>query len=261
VLNDYAELESICVVPLGVSQFNRESRMRVHTRAEAERVVDIVESWQQTFTAVLGRRLVYAADEYYLMTDRPFPAADSYDGFPMYEDGVGMARAFELEFLGRAGDTTGGVRPGFFSWVDGAPAEGYRAPRTDSLVTLRPRRAPSTEAHHHRDQPVAILTAPFGARVLAPLVATIGRDDVRLLTVTNQFFGGNIGVTGLMVGADIARALDSEPHGHRYLLPDVCLSGGRFLDGMTPDELPRPVEIVATDGAALRAALVGTVTT
>jgi len=35
------------------------------------------------------------------------------------------------------------------------------------------------------------------------------------------------------------------------LLPDVVLSNGRFLDGSTPDDLPRPVEIVETDGASL----------
>ncbi len=71
----------------------------------------------------------------------------------------------------------------------------------------------------------------------------------------NEFFGGNTAVTGLMVGADLARVLAAEPEGHRYLLPDVCLSDGRFLDGTTPQELPRPVEIVATDGIALREAL------
>jgi hypothetical protein len=35
----------------------------------------------------------------------------------------------------------------------------------------------------------------------------------------------------------------------------VCLSEGRFLDGTTLADLPRPVEVVATDGLALRAAL------
>ena len=29
-----------------------------------------------------------------------------------------------------------------------------------------------------------------------------------------------------MTGADLARTLADEPDGHRYLLPDVCLSGG-----------------------------------
>jgi hypothetical protein len=35
----------------------------------------------------------------------------------------------------------------------------------------------------------------------------------------------------------------------------VCLSGGRFLDGSTPADLPRPVEVLPTDGRALREAL------
>jgi hypothetical protein len=106
-----------------------------------------------------------------------------------------------------------------------------------------------------RDAPIAILTGEYGARVLAPLVDGLGRPDVRVLPVRNEFFGGNIGVAGLLVGEDLARVLAEQPRGHRYLLPDVCLSEGRFLDGLAPADLPRPVEVVATDGVALRAAL------
>jgi hypothetical protein len=73
--------------------------------------------------------------------------------------------------------------------------------------------------------------------------------------VGNEFFGGNIAVTGLMVGADLSRVLADAPECHRYLLPDVCLTEGRFLDGLTPADLPRPVEVVPTDGRALRRAL------
>ena len=58
-----------------------------------------------------------------------------------------------------------------------------------------------------------------------------------------------------MVGEDVARTLHDEPEGHRYLLPDVCLSRGRFLDGAVPEDLPRPVEVVGTDGLSLRRAL------
>jgi len=45
------------------------------------------------------------------------------------------------------------------------------------------------------------------------------------------------------------------PAGRRYLLPDVCLSGGRFLDGTAVEDLPRAVEVVPADGASLRQAL------
>jgi hypothetical protein len=102
---------------------------------------------------------------------------------------------------------------------------------------------------------VAVITGEYGARVLAPLLARLGRHDVRVVPVRNDFFGGNIAVTGLLVGSDVARTLASEPAGARYLLPDVCLSNGVFLDGTRPADLPRAVEIVATDGVALRRAI------
>jgi putative radical SAM enzyme (TIGR03279 family) len=244
VLDEYPELATMCAVPLGVSRYSTEPAMRPHTDDEARAVIEIVERWQRTFLDVLGRRLVFAADEYYLQAGLPLPPAEAYEGFPQHENGVGIARTFEAEFLG-ATDVAGGVRPGFFAWVDGAPAEGYRAPRAPGSVTLRPR----------REAPVGVLTGAYGAAVLDPLVRSLGRDDVRVIPVANEFFGGNIGVAGLLVGADLQRVLAAEPEGHRYLLPDVCLSNGTFLDGTTPADLPRPVEIVATDGHALRAAL------
>ena len=259
VLDAYPSLASLAVVPLGVSGHSNEPAMRPHTNAEAAAVVELVTEWQSIYAGVLGRRLVFAADEYYLLAGRPFPAADTYEGFAMHEDGIGMARTFELEFAGLS-DTPVGPASGFFAWVDGAPAEGYRAPRIAAVdptttggvgaqpVTLRP----SAKA------PVAILTGAYGARVLEPLLRKVADElpvDARVVTVENRFFGGNIGVTGLMVGADVARHLAEEPTGHRYLLPDVCLSGGRFLDGTTLEELPRPVEIVGTDGLSLRRAL------
>jgi NifB/MoaA-like Fe-S oxidoreductase len=251
VLDRFPELASLCVVPLGLSRYNTEARMRPHTTAEAAAVVDCVEDWQDVFLSVLGRRLAFAGDEYYLLADRPFPAADAYEGFPMHEDGIGMARTFERELLGLTDETTG-TEAGFFAWADASSSTGgdyepYRGTRAapGQLLQVRP----------SRSAPVGILTSELGARVLAPLVEQLGREDVRLVPVDNRFFGGTTSVTGLLVGDDLHRVLAGEPEGHRYLLPDVCLSNGRFLDGGTPEDLPRPVEVVATDGHALRAAL------
>lgn len=253
IADKYRALATVAVVPLGVSKYSTEDRMRAHTTAEAATVIDVVERWQAVFIELLGAPLVHASDEYYLMAERPFPPRAHYGDIPMYEDGIGMARSFEAEFTGEV-DTGIGTEAGFFSWVDAAPAEGYRAPRTcgedsnahgGAPVSLTPRRT----------APVGVLTGPLGAQVIGPLVAGLERDDVRVITVGNEFFGGNVGVAGLMVGEDLQRVLAAEPEGHRYLLPDVCLNRGRFLDGLSPEDLPRPVEIIATDGIALRAAL------
>jgi putative radical SAM enzyme (TIGR03279 family) len=251
VLDKYPELDSVAVVPLGLSRFNTESAMRLHSPAEADAVLDAIHDWQDVFLRVLGRRMVFAADEYYLMTNRPFPEVDAYEGFSMHEDGIGMARTFALEFAGHA-DAVTGPRSGFFAAADVAP------PNPAAYTGLRARgNGPSAvQLSPRRDAPVGVLTGEFGARVIGPLIDGLGRNDVRVIAVRNEFFGGNTAVTGLMVGEDVARVLQAQPMGHRYLLPDVCLSDdGRFLDGTTVDQLPRPVEIVPTDGAALRAAL------
>jgi putative radical SAM enzyme (TIGR03279 family) len=258
ILDEFPELQSLAVVPLGISRFNPEAAMRAHTAGEAEAVLDAVHRWQDVFLRVLGRRVVFAADEYYLMCGRPFPPAECYDDFDLHEDGVGMARTFEREWYGVT-DEIIGTRAGFFAWVDGAPPEGYRAPRNPAgdtgLHAARSGDPIQVVISARRNAPIGILTGEYGARVLAPLVAELGRSDVRIIPVRNDFFGGNTAVTGLMVGADLAGVLAAEPHGHRYLLPDVCLSEGRFLDGMTPADLPRPVEVIPADGRALRAAL------
>jgi hypothetical protein len=167
-----------------------------------------------------------------------------------------MARVFEAEvhaaLRGDAEVEPVGTRAGFFAWVDGAPAEGYRAPRRTDGLAVRDSRAGDGPA------PVTVITGAYGESVLAPLVPVLAERagaPVRLAPVANTFFGGNIGVTGLLTGADVARALGAVDPGDRVLLPDVVLSDDRFLDGTTVADLPRPVEVVATDGASLVAAL------
>ena len=71
----------------------------------------------------------------------------------------------------------------------------------------------------------------------------------------NDYFGGNIKVAGLMTGQDLNAALANVSPETICLLPDVCLSEGRFLDGLTLDELVHPVISVRTTGHDLRTAL------
>ncbi len=257
ILEEYPSLATVAAVPLGVSRFSKESGMRPHEPAEAAAVIDTVEAFQEIYLKALGKRMAYVADEYYLLAGRPFPPASHYDGFPQHENGIGLASAFRAAFDGDEGAAFG-VQPGFFSWVDGAPAEGYRSWRSSSqeqtaLVTLRRNGAPKKPGSR---SPVGVITGEYGAKVLRPLLSDspLGRD-VHLVEVANNFFGGNIAVTGLLSGADVAEALRQEPEAGHYLLPDVCLSQGKFIDGMTLEDLPRTVQVLPSDGGSLRRAL------
>ena len=154
VLDRFPDLASLCVVPLGVSRYNEEPRMRPHTVPEAAAVVDCVEDWQDVFLRVLGRRLVFVGDEYYLLAERPFPSPEAYEGFAMHEDGVGMARTLELELFGHKADATG-KQDGFFSWADSSSSadadyEPYRGARATAgqLLQVRPSRARARRHPH-----------------------------------------------------------------------------------------------------------------
>ena len=191
---------------------------------------------------------MYVGDEYYLLAERPFPAAEAYEDFAMHEDGVGMARTLERELFGEKADATG-KQDGFFAWADASGSAdadyepyrgqpGHRRPAAPGPTVPAARRSASSPA------PTAL--ACWSRCSDASTATTCGWSRS-----TTSSSAAPRRVTGLLVGEDLARTLAAQPEGHRYLLPDVCLSNGRFLDGTGPEDLPRPVEIIPTDGHAL----------
>ncbi len=255
VIDRFPELEAVAVVPLGLSRFNPESHLRVHTADEAARTIDIIERWRVVAREVVGHPMFWASDELYLRSGRPMPEAAEYGDYPMYEDGVGIARCFSEEFLGRR-ESPLGPTSGFFASVDGASPGGYRAERMPAnpagdtglrpvKVSLSPRRVEVGALS------IGVLTGEYAAPLIDRLVADAGFGRVKVIPVRNDFFGGNTAVAGLMVGSDLRREIEANTDVELFLLPDVCLSEGRFLDGVTLDELPGRIEVVPTDGVAL----------
>lgn len=256
ILDQFSDLDAVAIVPLGLSKFNPETSLRVHTVDEARATIDLLEHWRGIANDVLGHPMFWASDELYLLADRAMPAAAEYGDFPMYEDGVGIVASFVEEFAGRR-KVVVDATSGFFGSVDGATPGGYRAERVPANPAgdtgLRPVRVELTRrsAESRRGGVIGVLTGEYAAPVITRLVAESGADAV-VIPVRNEFFGGNTAVAGLMVGADIAREIHAHPEVGEFLLPDVCLSEGRFLDGTTLDDLPANVTVVPTDGASLR---------
>jgi putative radical SAM enzyme (TIGR03279 family) len=256
VIVRYPELASVGIVPLGLSRFNKESSLRVHTDAEARRVIEATEHWQQIAREHLGRRMFFVSDELYLQAGVPVPAHDAYEDFPQHENGIGMIRAFhdELDELERGAGYHRVEPTGRYGSLPAAPAEGYRAPRTIAAPE-----AGSPDPVGEPGAPVVLLTGEYGAAVLDPVLPRLERlagRPLRVLAVPNAFFGGNVAVSGLMVGEDLTASLAAETMpAASYLLPDVTLSGDRFLDDMTIREVaeaaPAPLFAVPTSVAGI----------
>ncbi|MHB1209786.1 MAG: DUF512 domain-containing protein [Acidimicrobiales bacterium] len=240
VVSLYPELTSVALVPVGVSDFSLEEAMRPHNVDEARQVVALAERFQAITKDVLGRVSVFASDEFYLVAGATPPSATKFESLDQAENGIGLVAAFCESFSNDYKMDKLGT--GFFQSVDGAPEWGYRAPRS------------TTQDVAHAEH-VMVITGEYAAPILRGLFDEHGFSDVEILPVKNTYFGGNIKVAGLLTGQDLSAAMTDIAPDTLCLLPDVCLSEGRFLDGLTLDDLPHQVITVATTGQDLRSTL------
>ena len=163
---------SVGIVPLGFTAHQQRFEGSYDAPEAAAAVICNVAPWQ------IGMRLrddctwVYLADEFYLRAGIDVPPAEDYDDFPQYENGIGLVRDFV--------DGLAAVRDEVTRAVQALP-DGV-------AVTLG----------------TGELFAPMLERELRPLDPE-GR--VAVVGVRNRYFGGNVGVAGLLTTQDLVREL------------------------------------------------------
>lgn len=228
----YPTVQSVAVVPVGATmQFEQRMSLvgkavddtQACSPAYARAVVHQITAWQRRFRAEHGTSIVHAADEYYLIAGARIPAAGRYDGFPQYENGIGMTRSL---------------------------LDDWRAVRADLPP---PTPFPTGKGVGGVGLTVACgaLIAPVIGRLFAELDGRTGTRSV-VVPVRNQHFGPRINVAGLLVARDIIAALSGRDLGDLVLLPRTALDyfGRRFLDDGTPADVERalgvPVRFAAT---------------
>ena len=227
-LRDLTEMQfsSCSLVPVGITKYRQGlAKLRPVDAATAAEIIDIADEYGRENLERFGTRRFFCADELYLRAGRPLPQAEYYEGYRQLENGVGLMRSLEDDFL--AGLAT----------VD-VPA---------------------------RFSPFTIATGTAAAPFLTGLVqqAQARFPDLRgeVVAIDNDFFGHTIDVAGLLTGQDISAQLQKRPLGDRVLIPLHMLRHGEtvFLDDYTVErlsqELGRPVQVVGLDGFDLADAL------
>jgi putative radical SAM enzyme (TIGR03279 family) len=223
---------SVGIVPLGYTRHQERFSASFNDQVDAALVIQQVQRWQFESRERDGVTWVHLADEFYLNAKAPFPTAEWYDDYPQYENGIGLVRSFA--------DEVGALREQLSAAVRLLPAEA---------------------------EAVTLVTGVMAATTVAgALNACDAAGRVRLLAVPNRFFGGNVSVTGLLTGEDLASAIaadrDRLSHTTQYLVPDVILNAdGVTLDDMTVEELRRAsgadLRVVSCDAAGLLEGLIG----
>lgn len=199
---------SLAVVPVGLTQFSHLYAGRSMDADAAGALLDHVDRWAQRALAERGNPWAFGSDELYLLAGRPFPAAEHYGDFVQIENGVGAVTA---------------LRARLAAGLD-------RLPRLDGrrigVVTGVSMRALMPDL---LDQ----LAARTGARF-------------ELISMENSLFGPTTTTAGLLVGADIRRALRDRRDLDLALIPAETINDdGMFLDDerfvALREEMPMPV--------------------
>lgn len=95
----YPGVRSISVVPVGITKY-RESLFDLlpYNKEESSKVLIQINKWQRKLLQENNSRIVYPADEFYIMADCDIPEYEEYEDFPQLENGVGLVSLFRHEF-------------------------------------------------------------------------------------------------------------------------------------------------------------------
>ena len=216
------QFSSCSLVPVGITKYRQGlAKLRPVSPEDARDIIAIAEEFGQENLRRFGTRRFFCADELYLRAGLPLPQEDYYEGYRQLENGVGMLRSLEQDFLSAMGLEEPDAAPSPFTIATGTAA------------------------------------APFLRGLLEQAKAYFPKLEGQVIAVENDFFGHTIDVAGLLTGQDLSAQLQRVPSLGRVLLPLHMLRHGEtvFLDDYTvtrlADELGCPVQIVGIDGGDL----------
>lgn len=202
-------VETLAVVPVGLTRFREGlAKLRTYGAEEAGEIIDYIESRQREFHSDLGTRFVWAADEFYVIAERAFPARADYEEMSQFENGIGMSREFITGFNRRR-----------------HRLRDLRSTRRVLFLTGR-----SAYAFLRRD------VWPFIEKELGL--------DARLEAVDNHFWGESVTVSGLLTGQDLLRHARSREYDYdAVVLPPNCLNhDDLFLDNLSLEQFERVIQ-------------------
>ena len=212
---------SIAVIPVGLTA-HREGLypLRSFEKTEAEAVVDYTETIAAKVLKERGSRIIAAADEFYLIAQRPLPPPEFYEDYYQLENGVGMLTLLKDQFYTALEDTR---------FVGNA--------KRCLIVT-------GEAAFSTMNELINAFNAKFSTRHV-------------VRAAKNNLFGGYVTVTGLLGGNDVANGAGDVSEFSVMLLCENMFKhqSDVFLDDISVQDLSNrlkiKVTVVQNDGAEL----------
>lgn len=206
-------VQSVSIVPVGLTAYRDGlCKLKPFDEKSSAEVIDTVEPIQKRLLKEHDTRLVYLSDEFYINAKREIPNAESYEGFPQLENGVGLAASLKEEFD---------------YGIEHLNCKGRK--RCVSVATGE-------------------LVYEFISALCKRLEEKCPGLKINCYAIKNEFFGGGVNVSGLIVGRDILNQLTGRELGEELFISSSALRVGEdiFLDDMTLEELENKLSVTIT---------------
>jgi putative radical SAM enzyme (TIGR03279 family) len=197
---------SAAVVPVGLTQFSHLYSGETMSKNKARELLETVNRWGRRALKERGETWVFGSDELYLLAEVPLPSPEHYGEFAQIENGIGAVTSLRMRVADGLNELPrlDGMRIGV---VTGKAM-------TDLMPELREK-----------------ITSATGAEFI-------------LIPTENSLFGPSITTAGLLVGADIDRALSKRSDLDIALIPAETINEDRvFLDDVVFDDLARTLPV------------------
>ena len=225
----YENVECVAAVPVGISD-HREglTKLEPFNKNTAAETIDIIDKYGDLSVEMYGERRCYAADEFYLLSERKMPDAEYYGDFLQLENGVGL-------------------------W---ALTKSQAKAAIDDCETL-----------NNSYRKITLVTGVAAYPLIKEIAEECEKKDrnlrLNVKKIINNYFGEKITVAGLVTATDIYDQLKDEDLGTLMIIPSVMLrsEGDMFLDSITVSELSEKLGVkiipVDCDGYSLVESVLG----
>jgi putative radical SAM enzyme (TIGR03279 family) len=207
------QVDFVGVVPVGLTRYREGlTKIEPYNEKTALETLNICLEYGNMCKGKYGRRIVFPGDEFFIKAKVEIPNGDFYEDFSALENGVGLIALLKDELEFALEDLAGDNR------------------------VRRKTLACGESAFPFLQKNVGLINAKF------PNV------KVDVVPIKNNFFGGEINVSGLVVGCDVIDQLKNIDLGEELIIPSVMLrvEGDIFLDDTSTEDVEKALNIKLT---------------
>ncbi len=222
---------SIGIVPVGITKYNNYSELKPYTKISASEIINFTNNFNKKYNS----DNIFLSDEFYVIAEKKFPDYNYYKDFYQINNGVGKYINFLNQIFKFFQDNK---KKFFINLID--------------------------NNNNPYKKGILVITSEYGKHVIINTLKIIGEKwkdfnllvnpYLKVISIKNDFFGGNIKVTGLLSGIDIISNLKKIKitKYSKIIIPDCIFNKDNLtIDNYRKHEIKRisnRIKIIPEDG-------------